>query len=48
MEMKEYLIETFNYNDYANKKVLERSENCRIKMKPFAFSVISSIRKTNG
>jgi uncharacterized damage-inducible protein DinB len=24
MEMKEYLIETFNYNDYANKKVLEK------------------------
>src|ERR1044071_1777699 len=24
MEMKEYLLETFRYNDYANKKVLEK------------------------
>lgn len=24
MEMKRYLIETFNYNDYANKKTLEK------------------------
>jgi uncharacterized damage-inducible protein DinB len=27
MEMKQYLIDTFKYNDYANKRVLEKVKN---------------------
>jgi hypothetical protein len=39
MEMKQYLIETFRFNDHANKKMLEKISYCLTKQRLSNISV---------